>query len=108
MTYLRAGRKDEASRVLSRVEAERELEGGASIYQTRLLFYKGVKTEAEVVSRMTDALSEATLSYGLGNWYLYHEGDAEKARKYFERALATDAWTSLGFIASELDLARLP
>jgi tetratricopeptide (TPR) repeat protein len=108
MTYLRAGRKEEATRLLSSVEAERELQGGASIYQTRLLFYKGVKTEPEVVSRMTDALSEATLSYGLGNWYLYHEDDAGKARKYFERALATDAWTSLGFIASELDLARLP
>lgn len=108
MTYLRAGKKDDATQLLFRVEAERELQGGASIYQTRLLFYKGAKTEAEVVSRMTDALSEATLSYGLGNWYLHHEGDAEKARKYFERALATDAWTSLGFIASELDLARLP
>ncbi len=108
MTYLRAGRKDDAARLLSRVEAKRDIKGGAAIYQTRLLFYKGVESEAEVVSEMTDDLAEATLSYGLGNWYRHERGDPKKAREYFERALATGAWTSLGFIASEQDLARLP
>jgi tetratricopeptide (TPR) repeat protein len=108
MTYRRAGRHDDAARLLSKVESEKELSGGASIYQNRLLFYKGVKSEADVAAAMTDDVTTATLSYGLGNWYVYQASDRKKAREYFEKTIGTSAWVALAFIAAERDLARLP
>ncbi|MGH9337101.1 MAG: serine hydrolase, partial [Vicinamibacteria bacterium] len=108
MTYQRSGRVEDAARILSRVEEERDIQGGEAIYQKRLLFYRGSKSEAELVASMTDPLSESTFAYALGNWYLYHRKDEKRGREYFERAASTSAWTSLGFIAAEADLARLP
>lgn len=107
MTFNRAGRHDDAARLLEKVEKEQQVTGGASIYQNRLLFYKGAKSEAEVTAAMTDDVAVATLSYGLGNWYLYH-GNSEKAREYFEKSIASAAWVALAFIAAEKDLTRLP
>jgi tetratricopeptide (TPR) repeat protein len=108
MTYRRGGRNDDATRLLSRVEAEKELSGGASIYQNRLLFYKGLKSEADLEAAMSDDVTTATLAYALGNWYLYQASDAKKARAYFEKAVATSGWVALAFIAAERDLTRLP
>jgi tetratricopeptide (TPR) repeat protein len=108
MTYRRAGRHDDAARLLSKVEAEKELSGGAAIYQNRLLFYKGVKSEADLQAAMSDDVTTATLAYALGNWYLYQATDAKKAREYFEKAVATSGWVALAFIAAERDLTRLP
>jgi hypothetical protein len=48
----------------------------------------------------------ATLSYGVGNWYLVR-GDIAKARPWFERSVATSGWPAFGFIASEAELRRL-
>jgi tetratricopeptide (TPR) repeat protein len=108
MTYRRAGRHDDAARLLSKVEAEKELTGGASIYQNRLLFYKGAKSEKDLVAAMSDDVTTATLSYALGNWYLYQASDAKKAREFFEKAVDTPGWVALAFIAAERDLTRLP
>jgi ketosteroid isomerase-like protein len=47
----------------------------------------------------------ATLSYGLGNWYLVR-GDSAKARAWFERAVQSGGWAAFGFIAAERELAR--
>ena len=48
----------------------------------------------------------ATLSFGLGNWYLVH-GDGVRARAAFERAIASGGWPGFGFIVSEAELARM-
>jgi len=104
MTYRRAGRHEDAARLLEKVEKEQAVTGGAAIYQNRLLFYKGAKTEAELNAAMTDDVTTATLSYGLGNWYLYQAGNKEKAREYFEKSVASAAWVALAFIAAEKEL----
>jgi len=54
----------------------------------------------------TSDVSVATLSYGLGNWYLL-KGDTARARAAFERAVASGGWPAFGFIAAEQDLRRL-
>ena len=48
----------------------------------------------------------ATLSYGLGNWYLV-KGDTAKAQSWFERSIASGGWPAFGFIVSEVELKRL-
>ena len=54
----------------------------------------------------TADIQVATLSYGIGNWYLV-TGDTARAREWFRRAVASGGWPAFGFIASEVELARL-
>ena len=42
----------------------------------------------------------ATLSYGLGNWFLVR-GDTTQARTWFGRAIQSDRWPAFGFIVAE-------
>jgi hypothetical protein len=48
----------------------------------------------------------ATLSYGIGNWYLVR-GDTARARQWFDRSVRSGGWPGFGFIVSEIELRRL-
>ena len=54
----------------------------------------------------TGDVDVATLSFGLGNWYLV-KGDSARAREQFRRSVASGGWPAFGFIASEAELARM-
>ena len=57
----------------------------------------GSDTEAE--------LRFDTVAYGVGNWHLYN-GDAAKAREYFERVLQGKVWITWGFVGAEREMAK--
>ncbi|HYP25481.1 MAG TPA: tetratricopeptide repeat protein [Blastocatellia bacterium] len=104
MTYRRRNKQAEARRVLERIRPDMKVEENKS-YFDRLLLYKGLKKESDIVSdKMTD-LEIATVGYGIGNWYLYN-GDRAKAKEYFEKVVASQYWPAFGFIASEAELGR--
>jgi tetratricopeptide (TPR) repeat protein len=106
MTLRRMGRDDEAAAVLERITPEMEIiENDA--YHRRLLMYKGEIEPGELLN-LEDAteLDIATLGYGLGNWYLCN-GDEVRATEVFERVVSGPYWPAFGFIAAEVDLARL-
>jgi hypothetical protein len=48
----------------------------------------------------------ATLSYGLGNWYLVR-GDTARALRNFDRSIKSGGWPGFGFIISEIELRRV-
>ena len=76
-------------------------------YVTRLRLYRGELTpETLFAPGDTTDVQVATLSYGLGNWYMVR-GDTVRARAAFERAVASGGWPGFGFIVSEAELARL-
>lgn len=50
--------------------------------------------------------SAASVNFGAG-FYCLLKGNKEKAREYFEKAIATNQWASFGFIAAEAELARM-
>ncbi|HKY06038.1 MAG TPA: tetratricopeptide repeat protein [Blastocatellia bacterium] len=105
MTYRRLKKEAEADRVLARITPGMKVEENRS-YFDRLLLYKGLKKESDIINdKMTD-LDIATVGYGMGNWHLYN-GDRAKAREYFERVVSGKYWPAFGFIASEAELARL-
>ncbi len=105
MTYRRLKKDAEAARVLARITPDMKVEENKS-YFDRLLLYKGLKKESDIINdKMTD-LDIATVGYGMGNWHLYN-GDRAKAREYFERVVSGKYWPAFGFIASEAELARL-
>jgi tetratricopeptide (TPR) repeat protein len=107
MSLRRAKQDKPAAALLERVTPELKVEGNTQIYFNRMLFYKGLKKQADLFAGNLEDIQLATLSYGVGNWYLYN-GHAAEARPYFEKTVATTAWPALAFIASEVELRRLP
>jgi tetratricopeptide (TPR) repeat protein len=105
MTYRRLNKADLAAKVLERITPNLKVEENKSYYD-RLLMYKGLKQEADIVNdKMTD-LEIATITYGIGNWHLYN-GDKAKAKAMFEKIVSGKYWPAFGFIAAETELKRL-
>ncbi len=105
MTYRRMNKPAEAAKVLERITPEMKVKENKS-YFDRLLFYKGLKKEEELVNveKATD-LEIATVGYGLGNWHLYN-GNRAKAEEIFRKIVSGKYWPAFGFIAAEAELAR--
>jgi tetratricopeptide (TPR) repeat protein len=104
MSLSRAGRPAEAQAVLDQ-HPDSLPEHYA--YSRRIGLYRGeISPDSLVTPADTDAVDVATLSYGLGNWYLV-KGDTAQARQWFERSVQSGGWPAFGFIASEAELRRL-
>ncbi|HEY9230298.1 MAG TPA: tetratricopeptide repeat protein, partial [Gemmatimonadaceae bacterium] len=104
MSLMRAGRRDEARAMLARRPDSLPVDNA---YTRRLKLYRGEITPEEVFTPADTAdVQVATLSYGLGNWYLAG-GDTARARQWFDRAVKSGGWPGFGFIMSEVELRRL-
>lgn len=102
----RLGRKEDTDKVLGDVGQAMKVEENTS-YFNLLLFYKGLKSEDEIVSwAATSDLDAATVGYGLGCWHLAN-GRPDKARAYFEKIVSTPYWPAFGYIAAEAELFRM-
>ena len=105
MSLQRAGRASEAAAMLAR---RPDSLATTAAYAKRLRLYRGELTpETLFAPSDTGDVDVATLSFGLGNWYLV-KGDTSRARTQFERSVRSGGWPAFGFIASERELARLP
>lgn len=100
----RAGKPEEAERLLSTITASMKVTDNQSYYRT-LLLYKGLRTEADLLAAPPEANSVATVSYGVGLWH-WLAGRKEPACAAWERAVSGDNWSAFGFIAAETELAR--
>lgn len=103
----RAGRREEAAKILERATSDVTVQSSAA-YIDRLLLFKGAKTEEEVAAAMAkDNLQLPTIAYGIGVWHLLNGRDA-KAREYFEKATTPPAQSSaFGSVASYYELQRM-
>ena len=105
MSLQRAGRGAEATAMLAR---RPDSLATKVAYGKRLKLYRGeIGPDALVAPSDTGDVDVATLSFGLGNWYLV-KGDTARARVEFERSVKSGGWPAFGFIASEAELARHP
>lgn len=106
MSLARAGRLAEANAMLARRPDTLAAPPGYA-YAQRLKLYRGELTPETLFSPADTAdVQVATLSFGLGNWYLVR-GDTARARASFERAVRSGGWPGFGFIASEAELSRM-
>jgi len=104
MSLSRAGRTADAQALLDR---RPDSIPGANAYMQRLRLYRGQAAPDSVFTPAdTSDIAIATLSYGIGNWYLVR-GDTTRARAWFERSIASGGWPAFGFIMSEVELRRL-
>jgi tetratricopeptide (TPR) repeat protein len=103
----RAGRKDEAAKVLDRAGPDVKVQSSAA-YLDRLLLFKGAKSEEAVAAAMEkDNLQLPTVAYGLGLWHLLN-GRESRAKEYFEKATAPGAQQSaFGSVAAYYELQRM-
>jgi tetratricopeptide (TPR) repeat protein len=103
----RAGRDDDARRLLDTIRGDMNV-GVNTSYLQALLFYKGVRTEGEILDprRITGNQLE-TIGYGVANFHLA-QGDTARALSLMRRIASDDSrWQAFGFIAAETDLQRL-
>lgn len=98
--------RKEAQKQLGKLNANIELIENKD-YLDILLLYRNKndslffeKTKSQV------ALSNATLSFGLGNYYLVN-GEVQKAKEVFEKIVRGNQWASFGFIAAETAMLEL-
>jgi tetratricopeptide (TPR) repeat protein len=109
----RAGQEAKASDVLTRITPEvKNTEPHLLFYLNLLHFYQGKIAEKDVLPAPakpgdTEAeLSFNTVSYGVGNWHLYHH-EMPQATSLFQEVVKGEAWNSWGFVGSEVELARM-
>jgi tetratricopeptide (TPR) repeat protein len=104
MSLARAGRQAEAKALLDR---RPDTLASTNAYAARLKLYRGEIGPDQVITPAdTSDVAQATLNYGIGNWYLVR-GDAARAKEYFERSIRSGGWPAFGFIAAEAELRRL-
>lgn len=107
MTLRRLGRDKEANKTLAPIKNDFELIENGDYYKL-IRVYKGQLDPANLwleISQRTNSLSNATLGYGLGNWYLYN-GQRADAEKVFRQVTAGSQWSSFGYIAAEAELKQ--
>ena len=106
MSLSRGGRAADARAALARAHDSLRITT-ATAYAQRLKLYMGRITPDQVLTPAdTGDVAVATLSYGVGNWFLVR-GDRAAARSWFERAVRSGGWPAFGFIAAEAELRRM-
>src|SRR5687768_9797480 len=100
MSLARAGRAEEAQAMLARRPDSLPT---TNAYARRLRLYRGeLPPDSIVTAADTADVQGATLSYGVGNWYLVR-GDTARAREWFRRSVRSGGWPAFGFIVSEAE-----
>ena len=107
MTLRRLGKKKEAQKLVDAVPADLELIENDDYYKL-IKLYKGITSGEGLLKEFEskpDNVSRASLGYGLGNRYLYHNMKKE-ATEIFRKIVAGSQWASFGYIAAEVELKR--
>lgn len=105
MALKRSGNDLKAGEIIEPVSAEIQLIENEA-YLNLILVFKGVFDANRLMETSEDALENATLGYGIGNWH-YINGREERAISIWENVYNTEQWAAFGYIASEAELARL-
>jgi len=108
MTLRRLGRRDDAQKAIEKIAADLDIiENGD--YYTLIKLYQGRESGEKLLKEFDakpDSVSKATLGYGLGNRFLYHN-KTDEAAKLFRAVTSGKQWASFGYIAAEAELSRL-
>lgn len=100
----RAGKLDEAEKLLATITEGMKVTDNQPYYST-LLLYKGLRTEAQTLAVPPEGNAAVTVGYGVGMWH-WLAGRKEQACAAWERAVSGENWSAFGFIAAEGELAR--
>lgn len=107
MTLRRLGREAEAGKAIAGIADNLDLIENADYYKLIKLYQGKLKPEdlPRYTDQTSDTLSNATVGYGVGNWFLYN-GQRAEADKIFRQIAMGNQWASFGHIAAEAELTR--
>ncbi len=106
MTLRRLERSSAAASALQQIHPEMNIIENHA-YHRRLLMYTGELQPDDLLDgEDAETLDWATQGYGVGNWHLYNDR-LNRAREIFKGVVAGEYWPAFGFIAAEVDLARM-
>ena len=107
MTLRRLGREEDGRKTVAAIKDDLEVIENGDYYKL-IRLYKGKLKPADVekeINQPSASLSNATIGYGLGNWFLYN-GQHARARELFQQITAGNQWASFAYIAAESELER--
>ena len=107
MTLRWLEKNPQAARLLEAVDGDFEVIENDD-YLKLLRLYRGEVRPEMLLDEIGDkaaSLGNASLGYGVGNWYLYNR-DSVRAEQIFRRVVAGNQWASFGYIAAEAELNR--
>ena len=107
MTLRRLGKRDEAKLTVDSIRDNLDVIENVDYYAL-IKLYQGKASGQKLLDEFAasaDTLSKASLGYGLGNRYLYHDRKPE-AMEIFRKITAGNQWASFGYIAAEAELKR--
>lgn len=102
MTLRRLNNEKEAAKLIAKVENNLEIIESGDYYKL-VKFYQGKLKPENLTAEDANSLSNASLGYGIGNWFFYNN-EKEKAAKIFRQITSGNQWASFGYIAAEADL----
>lgn len=105
MALKRSGNDLKAGEVVESINEDIELIENEA-YLNLILVFKSVFDADRLMEVSDDALKNATLGYGIGNWH-YINGREDRAISIWENVYNTDQWAAFGYIAAEAELARI-
>jgi len=105
MALKRNGNDERAGEVIADITPEIEVIENEA-YLNLLLVFNGQFSAERLMEASDDALDNATLGYGIGNWH-YINGREEHALQIWRQIYSEGNWPAFGFIAAEAELARL-
>lgn len=106
LSLRRLGRDGAARELLSPVTPDMTIIENDAYHRLCLLYKGEIGPDRVAAADDETALNNATLGYGLGMHHLLN-GRRDEAIGVFERIVETDQWAAFGFIAAEVELARL-
>ncbi|MFV1885333.1 MAG: tetratricopeptide repeat protein [Balneola sp.] len=104
MSLKRSGQDELAGRIIEPIHAEMDIIENDS-YLKLLLVFKADFDSDLLLDEQSDALSNATIGYGIGNWH-FMNGRKDRAIKIWQQVYNGESWASFGYIASEAELKR--
>ncbi len=107
VTLRRLGKDKEAANFLATVKDDLDIIENDGYYKL-LKVYQGKLNERDLIAEISasdDALSNASIGYGLGNLFLIN-GDNKAAMELFKRITSGDQWSSFGYIAAEAEIRQ--
>lgn len=104
MSLRRDGQDELAGIIIEPIKTEMNIIENDS-YLKLLLVFKGEFDPEMILDSDSDALSNSTIGYGIGNWHFIN-GRTERAMELWKDVYDAGNWASFGFIASEVELVQ--
>jgi tetratricopeptide (TPR) repeat protein len=105
MSLRRDGQDELAGKIIEPIRTEMNIIENDS-YHKLLLVFKGEFNADMIFDAQSDALSNATIGYGIGNWHFIN-GRTDRAYEIWREVYEAENWASFGFIASEAELEKI-